>query len=206
MNTRLEQLRKHIHDLEEALEDELSNKRRELRYRLDRSRVVFESEVVGRHRAARENLFSFLSRTRFLVVLTSPAIYALIIPLVLLDVFVGLYQSVCFPVYGIPKAKRSHYIFIDRQNLAYLNALQKLNCMYCGYANGLIAWVREVASRTEAYWCPIKHARNVLEPHVRYHEFSDFGDETAFPEILRSLRISLEQQARSGEGEGPREK
>jgi hypothetical protein len=31
--------------------------------------------------------------------------------------------------------------------------------------------VREVASRTEIYWCPIKHARRVLGPHPHYQGF-----------------------------------
>jgi hypothetical protein len=37
-------------------------------------------------------------------------------------------------------------------------AIEKINCAYCSYANGAIASVREMASRTEIYWCPIKHA------------------------------------------------
>jgi hypothetical protein len=93
------------------------------------------------------------------VVLTAPVIYAVIVPLVLLDLFVTIYQRVCFPVYGIPKVNRGDYLIFDRHHLAYLNALEKLNCAYCSYANGLIAYVREIAGRTEQYWCPIKHAR-----------------------------------------------
>lgn len=131
---------------------------------------------------------SYLARTRLLVVLTAPFIYALIVPLVLLDLFVTLYQAACFPVYGIPKVHRRDYIVIDRQHLAYLNALQKLNCIYCGYANGLIGWVREIAARTEAHWCPIKHARRIADPHLRYPEFVDFGDETAFQKRVEALR------------------
>jgi hypothetical protein len=34
------------------------------------------------------------------------------------------------------------------------------------YANGVFAYVREVGSRTEQYWCPIKHARRVLGVHA----------------------------------------
>jgi len=44
------------------------------------------------------------------VVLTAPIIYAVIVPLVLLDLFVTVYQSVCFPVYGIPKVRRREYL------------------------------------------------------------------------------------------------
>ena len=111
---------------------------------------------MARHKAARIGLLDYLASARLAVVLTAPFIYALILPLVLLDLFVTLFHAVCFPVYGIEKVPRRDYVVIDRHQLAYLNGLQKLNCMYCGYANGLIGWVREIAARTEAHWCPIK--------------------------------------------------
>ncbi len=193
MTPTLDQLAQRMRDLEEALETELEERRKELRYRLDRRRVVFEKDVVARHRAARIRLSSFLAKTRILVVLTAPFIYGLILPLLLLDLFVMLYQVTCFPVYGIDKVRRRDFIVVDRQQLAYLNGLQKLNCVYCGYANGLIALVREVGSRTEAYWCPIKHARRVSEPHMRYRHFADFGDESIFEQRLADLREDLKK-------------
>ncbi|HEX9881575.1 MAG TPA: hypothetical protein VGA65_03620, partial [Hyphomicrobium sp.] len=88
-------------------------------------------------------------QARPLVVLTAPVIYGLIVPLVLLELSVMLYQAICFPAYGIVKVRRRDYLVFDRGQLAYLNALEKLNCAYCSYANGLIAFVREVAARTE---------------------------------------------------------
>ena len=195
MTNRLEQLTKRIRDLEEALEAELAEKRKELRYRLDRRRAVFEADVTARHRAARMRLSSFLARTRLMIVLTAPFIYVLIVPFVILDLFVMLYQAVCFPVYGIARVPRRDFIVIDRQQLGYLNGLQKLNCIYCGYANGVIGWVREVASRTEAYWCPIKHASRISEPHLRYPGFADFGDEAVFEERLEDMRAALRNDA-----------
>ncbi len=195
MTGTLEQLTKRIRELEKALEAELDEKQQELRYRLERRRVVFEADVAARHRAARVRLSSFLAETRFLVVLTAPFIYVLVIPFAVLDLFVVLYQAVCFPVYGIAKVRRGDFIVIDRQQLGYLNGLQKLNCVYCGYVNGLIAWVREVGSRTEAYWCPIKHARRVSEPHLRYAAFADFGDETVFEKRVQELRAVLKKDA-----------
>ncbi|HKL68204.1 hypothetical protein [Salibaculum sp.] len=188
-----EDLARRIRELEDALAAELAQKRQRFQYRLERSRVVFNDEVIARHRAARERLSSFLSRTRFLVVVTAPAIYILIVPFVLLDLMVSFYQAVCFPVYGIPKVPRRDHIVIDRHRLAYLNGLQKLNCIYCGYANGVIGWVREVASRTEAYWCPIKHSQPVMAPHGQYHRFPDFGDDSAFREQLSEIRQALKR-------------
>ncbi|RYH12193.1 hypothetical protein [Tropicimonas sp. IMCC6043] len=188
MTSPLDQLSERIHELQAALEAELEEKRSVFRYGFDRRKVVFEEEVLARHRAARETLTSFLARTRLLVVVTAPLIYVLIVPLVLLDLFVSLYQAVCFPVYGIAKVRRRDHIVIDRHHLAYLNALQKLNCVYCGYANGLIGFVREVAARTEAHWCPIKHASRTADPHSAYVRFSDFGDEQSFQKRTQAQR------------------
>jgi hypothetical protein len=142
-----------IRMLEAELEAELAQRRAELRVGLEKGKAFFEEEILRRHRELRTRLSTYVLNARLLVILTAPVIYALIVPLVLLDLFVTIYQAVGFPVYGIPKARRRDYLVFDRHHLAYLNALEKLNCAYCSYANGLIAYVREIASRTEQYWC-----------------------------------------------------
>jgi hypothetical protein len=162
MNPKIAALAAKIQILEAELEAELAQRRAELSVGLERGRAFFEEEVLRRHRELRTRLSTYLLNARPLVVLTAPVIYVVIVPLVLLDLFVTIYQRVCFPVYGIPKVNRGGYLIFDRHHLAYLNALEKLNCAYCSYANGLIAYVREIAGRTEQYWCPIKHARRVI--------------------------------------------
>ena len=194
MTDRIETLRARIRRLQRQMDAEWDARRAALRVHLARGRVRFEDEVRLRHRAARMRLRDFLARTRPLVVLTAPVIYGLIVPLVLLDAAVSLYQRICFPVYGIARVRRRDFIAIDRHHLAYLNALQKLNCVYCGYANGLIAYVREIAARTEAYWCPIKHARRLRGTHEHYAGFMDYGDETRFVEKWAESRARLRQE------------
>lgn len=125
--------------------------------------------------------------------MTAPIIYTLIIPIALLDLSVTFYQAVCFPLYGISKVRRRDYMVFDRHHLAYLNGIEKLNCTYCSYANGLIAYVREVAARTEQYWCPIKHAERISDAHDRYPEFVDFGDAEAYHGRARQLRDVLKE-------------
>jgi len=120
--------------------------------------------------------------------LTVPFIWAVFPPALLLDVFVSLFQAVCFPVYGIPRVRRSDYIIIDRNYLRYLNTIEKMNCIYCGYFGGLIAWTQEVAARTEQYWCPVKHARKLKAMHSRYKHFIDYGDARAYKEHLEEVR------------------
>lgn len=188
MDSRIEHLLTRLRETEDALAAELEARRDRFRYRVERGRVIFEKDVRRAHREARESLLSFLSRTRPLVVLSAPLIYGLIVPLVLLDIFVSLYHAVCFPIYGIEKVRRRDHIAVDRHHLQYLNGLQKLNCVYCGYANGLIAYVREVAGRTEQFWCPIKHARRLDDIHPHYPEFVDFGDAEGFRKRVEQLR------------------
>ncbi|WP_095588629.1 hypothetical protein [Actibacterium ureilyticum] len=195
MSSRLETLRAQIRELQNAFQQEVDERRAQFRYRVEKRRVVFEAEMRKAHREAREGWLSFLSRARPMVILTAPLIYGLIIPFALLDLFVSVYHAVCFRVYGIPRVRRADYIAIDRQHLAYLNGLQKLNCIYCGYCNGLIAYVREVASRTEQYWCPIKHARRLTATHARYDGFVDYGDATGFRARMLSIRDDLADEA-----------
>lgn len=197
MASQIAEIRARLNALQEALEQEIEDRRARFRYHLERGRVVFEEDMRRAHRAARENLGAFLARTRPMVVLTAPLIYGLIVPFALLDLCVSLYQAVNFRIYGIPRVPRADFIRIDRQHLQYLNALQKLNCVYCGYVNGLVAWVREIASRTEAYWCPIKHAARVSGAHDRYGTFADYGDAEGFGGQVEAQRARL-RDSRAG--------
>jgi hypothetical protein len=182
------QLAGDIRALEQRLEATLAKRRIELNYKMLDGVARFEQAVIARHRLLKSRLLSYIFGARLAMILTAPAIYALIIPLLLLDLFVAVYQAACFPVYGIPRVRRSDYFAFDRERLAYLNLIEKINCGYCAYANGLLAYVREIASRTEEYWCPIKHARRVLGVHPRYGSFVDYGDGDAYRHDLERLR------------------
>ena len=137
----------------------------------------------------------FIRQSSPLNLLTAPIIYSLIAPIALLDLWITIYQALCFPVYGIARVHRSTYIVIDRQHLGYLNAIEKVNCVYCAYANGVFAYVREVAGRTEQYWCPIRHVKRVRAPHTHYHEFVAFGDAQGYHRELPLLRAKLKDRS-----------
>ncbi|MEQ1580183.1 MAG: hypothetical protein ABL964_06295 [Steroidobacteraceae bacterium] len=195
MNPRIAAIGHEIRHLEEELELEFARRRTEFAYSV-RDRVVhFEERVLKRHRDLRRGILRYVLSARPLFLLTAPLIYSLIVPFLLLDFFVTLYQRVCFPVYGVAVVKRSDYLVFDRAHLAYLNAVERLNCAYCSYANGLIAYVREVAARSEQYWCPIKHARRIMGAHERYNRFSDYGDAEAYQQELEALRAELKRRS-----------
>jgi hypothetical protein len=196
MRQEIAELIARIHSLEGELEVQLALARADLHVELEGNKVRFEQAVRRRHEALKVGLARYVLGAKPLIVLTAPVIYALIVPLVLLDAFITIYQLVCFPVYGIAKVHRRDYLIFDRRYLAYLNALEKLNCAYCSYANGLIGYVREIASRTEQYWCPIKHARRVTAAHPRYAAFVDFGDAAAYRDELERLRTDLRKNRR----------
>jgi hypothetical protein len=169
-----------LREAETELDRELARQRERLGTGFDRQRLRFERAVLDRQRRFRRGLAAFFARAPFLFMVTAPVIYAMLIPIALLDLALFVYQHVCFPVYGIRKVRRSDFIAWDRHHLGYLNLIEKLNCDYCGYATGVIAYAREIGSRTEAYWCPIKHAEAVRPPHHRYYEFLDYGDAEGF--------------------------
>ena len=97
-----------IRGLEGELDAELAKRRADLRIGIEHGRVAFEAELLRRHRELRQKLLPYLFGADPLVVLTAPVIYAGIIPFLLLDLFVSVFQAVCFPIYGIAKVKRAH--------------------------------------------------------------------------------------------------
>lgn len=191
MNPQITELMERIRALEGELDAELAKRSAELRIGIEHGRVAFEKELLRRHRQLRNKLLPYVFGANPLIMLTSPVIYAGIVPFLLLDLFISIFQAVCFPIYGIAKVKRADYMVFDRHHLAYLNALEKLNCAYCSYTNGLIAYVREIAARTEQYWCPIKHARRVIGTHERYALFDDYGNGEGYQQRLEELRKGL---------------
>lgn len=193
MSDPLQNILDKLKQLEIDLHDEIDKKRERFLYQIEDKKVHFEGEIKRLHKEQAESLFRYIANAKLLHIVTAPVIWLILIPTVLLDVIVSLYQAICFPVYGIPKVKRSDYVVIDRQYLAYLNAIEKMNCIYCGYFNGLIAYVREIAARTEKYWCPIKHARSVKGAHDHYGYFVDYGDVKAYKEQFSILRSEFDE-------------
>jgi hypothetical protein len=196
MPSRIDDLRTHIRQLEHELEQELHETRQHLHYTIETRRVRFDRDVRLAHKRLKQSIPRFLRESSPLALLTAPVIYSLIVPIALLDLWITVYQRVCFPAYGIACVRRSAYIVIDRHHLAYLNAIEKLNCLYCSYGNGVFAYAREIAGRTEQYWCPIRHARRVIAPHVHYREFVEYGNAKQYKQMLPMLRDELRDDKR----------
>ena len=122
-------------------------------------------------------------RRHFRHFLSIPFIWFMIIPLSLFDICMEVYHRICFRLYKIELVKRRNYIKIDRHRLSYLNWFEKINCAYCGYANGLMNYATVIAGRTEKYWCGIKQKKDPNFNHPKHHkDFVEYGDEKAFKE------------------------
>jgi hypothetical protein len=194
MNHTIDELIRKMHELEEELELEYRRKREEFDFVVKEKRVRFAEEVARQQRRLKSGLVRYILEAKPLNILTSPLIYSGFIPFVMLDLFLLLYQSICFPIYGIAKVRRSDYLIFDREDLPYLNIIEKFNCFYCSYGNGLAAFFREIAARTEQYWCPIKHARRIRAAHNRYPRFFEFGDAESYSKGLERLRKELDAE------------
>lgn len=162
--------------------------------RLTRQISRHDTAVRADHRRLRTGLWRYFLQGDLATIAATPIIYLTLVPFALLDAWVAAYQAICFRLWGLRRVRRRDYLVIDRHELAYLNGLEKLNCLFCSYANGVIAYVREVAARTEQYWCPIRHARRVRQPHDHYAAFVPYGD----PERYRTALPSLRDELRTG--------
>ena len=191
MNPKISELLDRIQKIELEIEGEMKRKRAELQADFEETRVRFEREVVEQQRRFKTGVIAYLLTANLLSVLTAPVIYALFFPMLLLDLSVTIYQQICFRAYGIPRVKRGDYFVYDRTHLAYLNLIEKINCAYCSYGNGVMAYGREVVARTEQYWCPIKHARKIMAAHPYYTGFVDFGNAQSYKDELENLRSEL---------------
>ena len=191
MNPKISELLARIQHMELEIEQEMKRKRAELQADFEETRVRFEREVLEQQRRFKTGVMAYLLTANLMSVLTAPVIYALFFPILLLDLSITIYQHICFRAYGIARVKRGDYFVFDRAHLAYLNLIEKINCAYCSYGNGVMAYGREVVARTEQYWCPIKHARKVMAAHPYYTGFVDFGDAESYKNELENLRTEL---------------
>lgn len=186
--TSIKELLEQLSLVKDNIEKEVELKRKEFDYQIHKRKVKFEMSLRRTHRKLKKGPISYILNADPLFIITAPIIYILIVPLLILDLFIFLYKIICFPVYKMNAINRRDYVVIDRHKLAYLNIFEKFNCVYCGYANGLLSYAGEIASATEQFWCPIKHSRRVKNPNYRYWNFIDYADADSYVCDLESHR------------------
>ena len=191
-NERMRQLLIQMAALEDELRSAVQEQESRMLFQIKGKRIEFEHSIKQAHRKLKTGFFHWLVTYRPQNLITGPVIYSMIVPLAIVDLCVSFYQATCFPIYRIDKVRRADYIVFDRQQLEYLNFIEKFHCTYCAYGTGLIAYIGEIVARTEQYFCPIKHARKILGTHSRYAGFLDFGDAADHEARLEEFRVALE--------------
>lgn len=189
INSIIDEIRK----LEDELEELIIEHQQSFLYKVKGAKIEFETTILAQQEALKMSLTQWLKASRIQSIISIPFIYGMIIPIALMHLTIEVYQAICFPLYNIPKAKRSDYFIADRQQLPYLNIIEKINCAYCSYGNAVIAYTREIIGRTELYWCPIKHAKKTLGTHKYYQQFLSFGEFEDYHDKTAKLRVHLSE-------------
>lgn len=193
MNDKIKEIVEEIEAMKLKLAEEIAEQESYISYEVHNGYVKFEKEVLARQKENMKNLLTWFGEVPFLHFLAAPIIYGMVIPAMLFDVIIFIYQHVVFRIFKFEFIKRSNYIIFDHQYLGYLNPVEKLNCVYCSYFNGLIQYVSAIAARTELHFCPIKHAKKIAYEHSYYDKYLIYGDGEDYQEKLKQLRKKLEK-------------
>jgi len=176
MDSKIKKILVRIDELNDSLKKEHIRLSKKYGFYVQKKKVIFFEKIRKQNKRFRMPAWKYAFPKSLRHLISIPFIYSMIIPAVILDVFISIYQLAAFPLYGIPRVKRSEYIVYDRRFLDYLNVIQKVHCIYCTYVNGLFAYAVEIGARTERYWCPIKAASKPKSYHGWYKDFADYGD------------------------------
>ncbi len=179
MQSHIREILLKIESLNNDLKEEYDRLSEKYGFIFQKRKVIFLEMFARKNRAKKIPLYRYLIPTKWrhiCYILSVPFIYAVIVPVLFLDIAITIFQWVAFTLYRIPFVKRSQYINYDRRFLDYLNFLEKINCLYCSYVNGVFAYAVEVGARTERFWCPLKSASKPRFAHGWYHDFADYGD------------------------------
>lgn len=174
MHSSIKEILEKIEKLNSDLRIEYDRLAEKYGFELKKRKVIFLEEFRRRNKGFRFPTWKYVLPTNIRHVLSIPFIYGVFIPAILFDTIITLYQWITFRLYHIPIVKRSDYFIYERRFLDYLNIVEKINCLYCSYFNGLAAYAVEIGARTERFWCPIKSAHKPRFSHDWYRDFADY--------------------------------
>ncbi len=112
-------------------------------------------------------------------IISIPFIYGLGVSLIIFHIILEIYHQIAFRLYGLNLIDYKKYIKVDRYKLPKLTLVQKFNCTYCGYVNGLLPYAVAISAETEKYWCGVKHdvdkSSKYIEP-LHHKNFVDYKE------------------------------
>jgi hypothetical protein len=194
--SKIKEITQRIETLNRDLQQEYERLAEKYGFSISRKTVIFLERFRQQNRLWRIPAWRYAIPKSVRHLLSIPFIYMMIVPVCLLDIFISIYQAAAFPLYRIPKVKRSDYIVYDRRFLDYLNIIQKINCLYCSYVNGFFAYAVEIGARTERYWCPIKAAQKPRTHHGWYKDFADYGSPEEWKEKFNDYQAFAKDETK----------
>ncbi len=192
MNENIKEMIEEIETMKKKLGEEITRQEENVNYEISNGYIKFEKEMFNSQKQNMMHLWDWFREIPLQQLLSAPVVYMMIIPAVVLDIMLFVYHNVVSRVFKIKFRKRSDYVVFDRQYLGYLNVVEKLNCLYCAYFNGVMQYASSIAGRTELYFCPIKHAKKIAYKHEFYHTFLPYGDGNEYQKTLKELRKDTE--------------
>jgi len=187
MNSRINKILEDIWNKKKELKGEYEKLKEKYGFRIEGRKIIWNTDEVLKQKNRKKSAWDTFFTATIFEILSMPFIYSMIVPAVILDLFLFMFQQTAIRLYKIPLVKRSDYIVFDRKQLGYLNWLQKINCLYCSYVNWIFQYAVEVWWRTEKYWCPIKAATKKHWSHNWEKFFADYWDIDWFKEEFHSI-------------------
>ncbi len=111
MKDRIEELIERIRHLNAELTEELQRKAREYFYEIRDRKIWFDRKVRREHRGMATPLLRYIREASLMTVLTAPVVLAGLPIALLMDLFITVYQHICFRVYGVPLVRRAAYVW-----------------------------------------------------------------------------------------------
>lgn len=183
MKSRISEILSEITKKKNELFEEYSKLKDKYNFSFVKWKIIFDSKAKEENKKKKVWIVKYIFSAQVRHLLSLPFIYSMVVPTLILDLFLFVYQNICFRLYWIPLVYRKDFIDYDRKELDYLNIIQKFHCLYCSYVNGIFAFAVEVAWRTEKYRCPIKHARKNKSTHDWHEYFADYWDAQGFKDV-----------------------
>ena len=188
MKSKINKILEDIRKKKQELVSEYENAKEKYGFKIEGRKIIWNNGKIKELKKSKKSAWETIFTAEIREIISFPFIWFMLIPTIILDICLFIYQNTAIRLYKIPLAKRSDYVVFDRKQLAYLNWIQKLDCIYCSYVNGLFQYAVEVAWRTEKYWCPIKHAKKKAWTHDWEEHFADYGDVEGFKETFCSVK------------------
>jgi hypothetical protein len=115
LSKRATQIADEIRTLEQELRQEIQRIRIDS-FEITEKAIHFKDEVVTRHRTQALSVLTYLRRAK-MKHFCLPIIWSCLLPAIVMDAVVSLYQMLCFLLFGVLKVKRSDHVVFDRRNL-----------------------------------------------------------------------------------------